>query len=256
MLELPLIFLGGLLGSSHCLGMCGGFAVLLGVNSTTTFRNFCGQCSYSVGRIFTYTVLGMIAGFAGERISLNSRNWLNASATLSLLAGIFLILQGLKSAGISFRRNPTVSTPGCLTSPLFKTFFQSRSLGGKFLAGVLTGFLPCGLLYAFLALAAAAQDLVNGGLIMFAFGSGTVPLMVLAGIGGKMLSALGRQRVLQIAAWCVVVTGAITVYRGIGYFQLGPDHVPPGCPWCPPATQSVIEFSSSRLEEVRIHDIA
>lgn len=231
--ELSLIFVGGLLGSSHCLGMCGGFALLLGSHQKSRKEVWLAQSLYSIGRIFTYTVLGTIAGFIGMRLGHSMTKWINASAILSIVAGLFLIVQGLKAAGIQVwkSRKPT-NSQGCLASPLFKTFFQSKSRVSQFLAGVATGFLPCGLLYGFLALATASQDLLSGGAIMLAFGLGTTPMMMLAGIGGQLLSGVMRLRLLRIAAWCVVLTGGITLYRGAAFLSLEHTEIAPTCPFC------------------------
>ncbi len=233
MSELPLIFVGGLLGSSHCLGMCGGFAILLGANSESRRHLWLSQGAYTVGRLFTYSTLGAIAGFIGLRTSNALTSWVNFSAMLSLIAGTFLIVQGLKAAGVKlWTGGRSAMTHGCLMSPLFRTFFQSRQHSSKFLAGVMTGFLPCGLLYGFLAIATASQDLLLGGAIMLAFGSGTIPMMVFAGVGGQILSAANRLRLLRLAAWCVVVTGGITVYRGASFFSLEHSESVPKCPFC------------------------
>ncbi|QDT32887.1 sulfite exporter TauE/SafE family protein [Thalassoglobus polymorphus] len=233
MSELSLIFMGGLLGSSHCLGMCGGFAILIGANQTSRREMWISQGAYSIGRIFTYSVLGVVAGYVGMHLGHSTSQWVNASAILSFVAGLFLIVQGLKAAGINLWSRGKSPTPqGCLVSPLFRTFFQSRSRFSKFLAGVMTGFLPCGLLYGFLALATASQDLFLGGAIMFAFGLGTVPMMVLAGIGGQLLSGVTRLRLLRTAAWCVVFTGAITIYRGAAFLTLEHTEAVPACPFC------------------------
>lgn len=231
--ELSLIFVGGLLGSSHCLGMCGGFAMLIGLNATSPGRACLAQFLYSCGRIFTYMVLGTVAGFAGQRVSLGTNEWINASAILSLLAGLVLIVQGLKATGVSlWKRSVKLNSQGCLTSPLIRTFLQSHSWIANFLAGVMTGFLPCGLLYGFLALAAASRDLLWGGAIMLSFGLGTTPMMILTGLSGRALSMLIRQRILRFAAWCVVLTGMLTAYRGLGLLLEKSSDVPPACPFC------------------------
>ena len=233
MSELPLIFMGGLLGSSHCLGMCGGFALLIGANATSSRHAFSAQLAYTLGRIFTYTVLGAVAGYVGGQVSMSVNHWINASAILSLIAGLFLITQGLKAAGYQvWSLSKQTTAQGCLVSPLFRTFFQSPSYSSKFIAGVLTGFLPCGLLYGFLALAAASQDLLWGGALMGAFGSGTAPMMILTGVGGRMLSAVARLRLLKVAAWCVVFTGFITFYRGVGFLNQDHQQAQPNCPFC------------------------
>lgn len=232
MTELALIFVAGLLGSSHCLGMCGGFALTVGLQQRKLTQTGLAQLSYSVGRIFTYTVLGAICGFVGNRVSTGTVQWINTSAVLCLIAGLFLIYQGLGAAGIRLWGGAESSTQGCLTGSFLKSFLQSPDYSRVFLAGMLNGFLPCGLLYGFLALAAASQDLIGGALIMATFGLGTVPLMVSAGFGGRLLSLVARRRLLKVAAWSVVVTGALTTIRGAGAIQSGTQDPVSACPFC------------------------
>ena len=234
MIELPLIFVGGLLGSSHCVGMCGGFALLLGIGSRSVRDNILAQSMYSCGRIFTYAVLGACAGSLGARADLQFSTWVNVPAVLSLLAGVFLIAQGLSAAGFRFGITATKPIPGggCLGGSIFATFLRSPHWSGKFLAGLLTGFLPCGLLYAFVALAAASGDLASGMGVMIFFGIGTVPLMITTGVGGSFLSLIARQRLLKLAAWCVVVTGVLTVARGVGFLRIPGQTAEPICPMC------------------------
>ena len=94
---------------------------------------------------------------------------------------------------------------------LFGRILASAGLGNAFFAGVFTGFLPCGLVYAFLALASATQNIFAGWLTMLAFGLGTMPIMVLTGLGGGLLTFRARRRVFQIAGWCVVLAGVLSV---------------------------------------------
>lgn len=240
MFELPFIFLGGLLGSSHCLGMCGGFAVLIGLHSKNRSEAMLSQGLYTTGRLFTYSIIGAVAGFLGSRINFETRYWGNASAVLCIFAGIFLIAQGMKSAGWTlWNRKVAPHSQGCLTGSMFREIIRGRSMLSRFLAGVFTGFLPCGLLYAFIALAAATRDLAWGAAIMAIFGLGTAPMMILTGLGGSMLSVALRERVLKVAAWSVVLTGLLTTYRGIGFLSHKPESGTAACPFCTSAVESV-----------------
>jgi sulfite exporter TauE/SafE len=108
----------------------------------------------------------------------------------------------------------------------------SPKLTAAFLAGVFTGFIPCGLVYAFLALAAATGDIVRAWLVMVTFGAGTVPLMVLTGCGGTLISVAARARVLKVAAWCVVVAGIISLARGASQLNLSAEQQATNCPFC------------------------
>jgi hypothetical protein len=97
---------------------------------------------------------------------------------------------------------------------------------------VFTGFIPCGLVYAFLALAAATADVVRAWLVMVTFGAGTVPLMVLAGCGGTLISIATRARVLKVAAWCVVIAGIISLGRGVSQLNWLAGDGQSLCPFC------------------------
>jgi sulfite exporter TauE/SafE len=87
------------------------------------------------------------------------------------------------------------------------------------LAGVLTGFLPCGLVYGFLALASSSASVWVGLLIMSLFGAGTAPLMILAGAGGSLLALAGRRNLLRVSAVCVCVAGLVSIARGLLFLQ-------------------------------------
>ena len=87
MIGLPLVFLGGLLGSAHCVGMCGGFALLIGSGARSARANLARQIVYSLGRIFTYSACGAAVGYAGLRLSDDLPSVVNAQALLAIVAG-------------------------------------------------------------------------------------------------------------------------------------------------------------------------
>jgi sulfite exporter TauE/SafE len=120
----------------------------------------------------------------------------------------------------------------CLGVGLLATFLRAGGWGNVFLAGVFTGFLPCGLVYGFLALACSTASLPAGAMTMAAFGMGTVPLMVLTGSGASLVSSASRQRILRLAAWCVVLAGAISLARGIDALAAAARASDPACPLC------------------------
>lgn len=232
--DLPLILLGGLLGSSHCIGMCGGFALSIGMGSTNIFKNLVRQLSYSSGRIFTYAVLGSFAGFAGLWLTRRSTSLIHAQAVLSLIAGIFLVVQGLKSLGISLSlrsrsRSAMNALPPCLSGSILGPFLRSPRPWLLFIGGVLNGLLPCGLVYGYLALASSDANILVGLTTMVAFGIGTVPLMVLTGLGASILSTVARKRLFQVAGVCVLLTGLVAINRGIFFWCSGETSQCPGC---------------------------
>lgn len=257
--QLPLVFLGGLLGSSHCIGMCGGFAMAVGFGSESLAANARRQLTWSTGRIFTYAFGGAICGFLGERLS-GRFSFASMQGILAIAAGILLIVQGLLSAGV-FKRKLRVGRKcsiagfswllpiGQLMKPSRNNARTRADAAETFLAGVMTGFLPCGLVYAYLALAAASGSLWWGTATMVAFGLGTVPIMVATGTGMSLLSLPARTRLFRVAAWCVFITGILTIGRGVAAIDLEPEHGKPVCPLCdePP---SVLGLQSTRSDTV------
>lgn len=233
MIELPLIFVGGLLGSAHCLGMCGPLAISLSAGCTGKANLLERQLVFSIGRVFTYTFLGAAAGLGGAWISAESRGFVLSQAWLAMLAGVVLVLMGLVTAGVMPR--PATRLLGglpCGAAGWLKTFLSAPGWSGALVAGVFTGFIPCGLVYAFLLKAGSSGSLWLGWLTMVAFGLGTIPLMVLVGYGGQLLSLVGRARLFRVAAWCIFLTGVISLARGAGQLHPPDNQATAPCPLC------------------------
>jgi sulfite exporter TauE/SafE len=231
MIEWPLLVISGMLGSAHCLGMCGPFALAIGAAAAGWQANLWRQAWYSAGRIFTYAVLGATAAFCGRRVAEAVSGWANVPAILAIVAGAVLVVQGLRAAGII--PNPGIAAGSCPGGAGFQALLQARGWRDVFLAGLFTGLLPCGLLYGMLALAASTHDVGRGLATMAAFGLGTVPAMVAAGVGGSLLGIAARRRLHTVAAWCLVLTGLVSIARGAGFVSFGGGE-PAGCPFCTP----------------------
>jgi len=233
MIEWPLIFLGGLLGSSHCVGMCGTFALTIGLGVPSAAANVRRQLVYSLGRIFTYSFTGAVAGFGGMRLQQLSVSASRAQTVLAVVSGALLVVQGLHSAGVlpAFWKKPG-SGAYCPSQSLFRSFLTAPGWHNAFLAGLLTGFLPCGLVYAYLVLAAGSGNIFAGALIMALFGAGTMPLMVITGVGSALLTLNARRHVLRAAAFCVIATGVLTITRGACWVPPGGGAAKPNCPFC------------------------
>lgn len=235
MIELPLIFVAGFLGSSHCIGMCGPFAILLGTAPSSWKTGLLRQLIYSAGRVFTYSVLGATAAFCGVQLESMASQIVNIPAVLSFVAGCFLIYQGLLSTGFAgFFKKQSSGAP-CHASGVLRQFLKSSAQTDVFLAGVFTGFLPCGLVYGILGMAGSTRNIGLGMVTMAVFGIGTIPIMVATGFGGKLLSVANRRRILRLAAWCMIVAGVLAVVRGVYFFNLTTATASPidSCPFCP-----------------------
>lgn len=215
MTELLGAFLGGFLGSAHCVGMCGGLVALVGASRSRTGSAIERQLVYSCGRVFTYTFLGIMAGSASAWLLQSTGGLVQLQRVFSIAAGAIMIVIGLASFGWIRLK---LSIPGSVALPFAAAFRQLLSAPDRrtvFLAGVMNGFLPCGLVYAFLAFSVASGKPVHGGLLMLAFGLGTVPAMTIVGCGSSLISHHARARVFRVAAVLVIVTGGITVYRAL-----------------------------------------
>jgi len=241
--DLLLVFVGGFLGSAHCVGMCGPFAISIGASSATWRANLMRQVVYSLGRIATYTSVGAIAGYMGQRLNTIFSAAVPIQSLLALLACVLLIGQGLFAIGL-LRRKTIAGQHACLMPRFLSGFLLQPGLSNAFFAGVFTGFLPCGLVYAFLTLASATATMSGGWLTMLAFGLGTTPIMLATGLGSGLLTLASRRRLLQFAGWCVLVAGTVSMARGVVFLEAAAsgqlqaatspsgDAVLPLCPCC------------------------
>jgi len=235
MIELPLVFLGGLLGSAHCVGMCGGFALTIGVGASGVYANLRRQLLYTLGRIATYSFFGVVAGYTGFWLARRTGTLVNVQAGLSILAGAFLIYQGMLALGLLPRNRLLPLSAGgapCLAGNFIGPFLTAPGWTNVLLAGVLTGFLPCGLVYGFLTLASSSASILHGLLTMAAFGLGTAPIMLLTGIGGSLVSHSARRQLLRVSAACVLLTGVISLARGVMFIQFPESSGLVSCPFC------------------------
>jgi hypothetical protein len=230
MIELPLVFVAGVLGSGHCIGMCGPFTLVIGA-SAQPLANLLRQAVYTVGRIMTYAMLGAVVGFGGSRLADSIPGVVNVPAILAIAAGLFLLYQGLVAAGW-LHAVPIAAGVPCFAGGFLATFLTRPGLRNVLLAGLLTGFLPCGLVYAFLALAGSSASLIGGASIMAVFGLGTAPVMILTGCGGSLLGLAFRQRLYRLAACCLILTGVVSLARGVGFLCIPGWFESAGCPLC------------------------
>lgn len=195
------LFLAGLAGSLvHCVGMCGPFVlgqVLADAESGATgsygeWRRLRGAAllPYHLGRATTYTALGAIAGAATAVFAATAAfGWLSG-ALLVVAAGLMLLQAAGLAAGA---RSPLTPLLTSLAAPLS----ASRGPAGRYVLGVVLGFLPCGLLYGALAAAAGTASAREGALALAAFAAGTAPALVAVGWGG----AMARRRLQALARW-------------------------------------------------------
>ena len=222
-IELLTLFLIGFLGGfSHCIGMCGGIVLTytLKVNENdplikpSKWQLIKPHLLYNTGRIITYTFLGEIFGLIGGTLGVifAIRDF---QGGLQLFAGIIMLLMGIELAGWIPSMSPD-TFPGIKTfKQLVTSLFNRVNRKNIFGLGLVLGLLPCGLVYAAGAKAAATQSFVGGMLTMLVFGLGTFPAMFLSGITAHLISQKLRHRLYRIAAILVIVLAIFTILRGI-----------------------------------------
>jgi len=207
-------FLVGFLGSMHCVGMCGGLVTTLTMSRPKVW--WTGLMSYQLGRIITYTFLGLIAGMIG--IVMTQVTWFTGiQRTMTIIAGILMIIFGLNLAG--WLPDPFVKLMTTFTKRIGLTHWihaatSSRMPMSWLMVGLFNGLLPCGLVYAGLALSLTSGHIGLSAAMMFAFGLGTIPAMMLVPAVLKSASPKARGWVLKGAALLLILMGAFTMIRG------------------------------------------
>lgn len=216
-------FLIGLLGSGHCLGMCGGIGSAIGLNQRDG-RKWPLIASYNAGRVLTYTMLGLLAGLFGQQIL---AQFPDLVLPLRLIAGALLIAMGLYISGWWMGLTYLERAGSVLwrwVQPLTKTLLPVTSIPQALVLGALWGLLPCGLVYSTLGLAAAVASPMGSALIMFLFALGTLPSMLLTGLLGQTIfTYMRRQQVRTVMALLVMGMGVLTWWLPLTHLHPSDD---------------------------------
>lgn len=183
--------LAGFLGSPHCVGMCGSFALACGGRAGHT-------AAWHTGKIFTYAILGALAGLVGA--SVPGPAWVASSLSAVLVVWFAAALAGLVP-------EPSLRIPGL--GRLATRAARRDDLASRFLFGMANGLLPCGLVYAALGIAVASGSALTGFLSMAAFGLATVPALAAFGLGVRR--AVGDRLWLRRALAAVVLVSGLWV---------------------------------------------
>jgi len=197
----------GLVSGVHCAGMCGGIVLAFSARQTQPLLPGSAilrrQAAFNAGRIASYTAAGALAGGAAHFLSA-----LPLQTALYVVANSTLVFVGLQLAGWSapLRRLEALGAPlWRRLQPLAVRLTPGGSLPQSFAAGAVWGWLPCGLVYGALAAAAASADPARGALGMAAFGLGTLPWLLAAGLAAARLRAWLSARVFRVSAGVVVL---------------------------------------------------
>lgn len=194
-------FIVGLFGSLHCIGMCGPIALAV--------PRF--PLSYNLGRVLTYSVLGLGMGLAGSVVRLTG-----LQQGLSIATGVIVILAAIytlnKHRFATKVKMPDVS--GFLSAKM-RPLWQGKTRFHMLAIGMLNGILPCGFVYVGLAGALTVADPVKSTLYMTLFGLGTVPAMLAMTVAGMKFSAAFRSKLHKAMPWLAIILGILMVLRGM-----------------------------------------
>ena len=209
----------GLLGSFHCIGMCGPLAVSLPLNSQSKFHRFLSIAAYNTGRAATYFILGLIFGAIGSSFFL-----VGYQQALSIALGLVILLILFFGNKMSARIPVVNKFHQGVKKLLTRLLLKEKKLHSYFVIGMVNGLLPCGLVYLAIASAAATGSALGGGLLMLFFGLGTIPLMFLLMIAGNYFSAALRYKIRKLVPVFVGVMACVLILRGL---NLGIPYISP-----------------------------
>ncbi len=214
----------GLIGSLHCIGMCGPIAIALPLGRKSVFDRVLGALNYNIGRTITYGLMGGLFGFLGKGLQMAGfQQW--ASIIMGVVMILSVIFPAIFRGKLDFNRL-TGRYAGKLIVKL-RTLFGKQSKRNLLLIGLLNGLLPCGLVYVAIAGAINTNDTLTGILFMVMFGLGTIPVMLGIALAGNMLAASVRTKLVKIIPVFIVILGIVFILRGLSL----------GIPYISPKTQ-------------------
>jgi uncharacterized protein len=201
----------GLAGSFHCIGMCGPLSLALPVHHLSAPAKFFSLLLYQLGRIFTYSLIGLLLGLAGHRIYIAGYQQafsITMGAVILMFALFYFLHRQVKLKFLEkyyFFVQQQVS-------------FLLKSVsgpGGFLLMGMVNGLLPCGMVYVAMMTTLAFSEVYQSVVFMAMFGAGTLPAMMLVAYSGKFFKPGFRMRVKKLLPVFVFVMGLILVLRGL-----------------------------------------
>lgn len=226
----PVVIAGfalGAAGSLHCVGMCGPLSLALPVHHLSQSKKFLCLLGYQFGRIFTYSIIGLLFGVAGRRIYIAGYQ-----QAFSITMGALILLF---SCFFIFRKR--VLHLKWLNG--FHSFIQQQiasllksanGLRGFFLMGIANGLLPCGMIYVALASTLTFTTVAQSVLFMAMFGAGTLPAMMIVGYAGRLIKPTLRLTFRKMVPAIISVMGILLILRGL---NLGIPFISPSLPVAP-----------------------
>lgn len=216
MATLTTVLFVSLFGSIHCAGMCGPL-VAFAVGATEeqgVAPRLLLHIGYHGGRLVTYAVIGAVCGALGAALDLGG-SLVGLNRLAAVLAGAMMVVVGLLAVGkYSGMKMPRFALPRGLQKAIAlgqRAAVGFRPASRALVIGLLTGFLPCGWLYAFAIVAAGTGSILMGAAVMAAFWIGTVPVLASLGVGVQALTGTLGRRLPMATALVIVGLGLYTI---------------------------------------------
>jgi len=214
--DYSLAFIAGVLGSGHCLGMCGALVSGYFMN-VGKHKSYFPYFVYQIARILVYVTIGLLAASLSA-VLVSGGMVGKVQSILQMAIGSIVIVLALGILGLIPWQGSVKLLP---MNWLRKGYANARTRGplyGAMIAGLLNGLMPCPLTFAMYVEATSATSVVEGGLLMLAFGAGTLPTMLFISFAfGKMGSSV-RGIMLKSAAVIMIFMGSNTIYKGLTFY--------------------------------------
>lgn len=211
-----LAFMAGVLGSGHCVGMCG--ALVSGCFMKPGMsKSYLPYLAYQFARISVYTLVGLAAATLGV-VLVSSGIFGQIQSVLQMFVGAVVIVLALGILGwIPFQGSVKLLP----MTVLRRGYAESRTKGpllSAMITGLLNGLMPCPLTFAMAIKATSATTITEGGLLMLTFGAGTLPTMLFVSVAFGKMSANFRGLMLKFAALIMIAMGCNTIYMGLSFY--------------------------------------
>jgi hypothetical protein len=205
-------FFLGLLGSIHCVGMCGPLVMGLPMIDKQGFQKGLSIVLYHIGKMGTYALLGVVFGLLGSQFPMYK-----IQQNLSVVIGVIMlfyvlyvyVLMPKHMLNLNFLYQPIILS--------LSRLLKQNNIFVFLVIGFLNGLLPCGMVYLALSSAIATQHVLQGGLLMLFFGLGTTPALLLVSFGGQLVRPIFRSKLQSWLPAFIVTMGLILIIRGMDF---------------------------------------
>lgn len=222
-----LAFMIGLLGSVHCIGMCGPLAFAVPSLKQGWLFLVLDKLLYQLGRIVSYCFLGLVIGLIGQQL------WMaGLQQVISIFSGVLIVMAACSRL---FKIQMLKNTPSVFLKPFHQLFgYALKHKANHLIIGIINGFLPCGFVYLAMAGALNTGSLTGSAIYMFWFGLGTLPLMFIATLSIGFTGALVRKKINRVIPYFMLCLGVWFILRGmeLNIPYLSPAPVEQGAPEC------------------------